>query len=80
MRRKACVRSLHVSCGVEILQRRVSAQPAYDVEPEACRSRDEVITREQAVPYKGVRDAEQLLPVFECVSLSPSIAPLRNKV
>ena len=51
--------------GVEILQNSVIAQPAYAVEPETCRSCDEVITNEQAVPYKDVRDTEQWIPVFE---------------
>lgn len=50
--------------GVEILQHRVITQPADDIESKSDGSRDEVMTREQAVPYKDVRDAEQLLPVF----------------
>lgn len=47
------------------MQHRVISQPADDIGSKSDGSRDEVMTREQAVPYNDVRDAGQLLPVFK---------------
>ena len=46
--------------GVYVLQHGIVTQSAHDIESELDRTRDKVVTREQAVPDKNVRDSEKL--------------------
>ena len=51
--------------GVEVLQHGVITQSAYHIEPKPDSTCDKVVTCEQAVSCKNVRDVEELFLMFE---------------
>ncbi len=50
--------------GLKILQHGIITQSAYNIEPKLDSTSDKVVTCEQAVSYKDVRDIEQLFLMF----------------